>query len=647
MRLILRGLLLAGLMTAVCLPAFAGRGGGRGGGGGGRVGGGGGGGARPSFSGGGGGSRPSIGGGGARPSFGGGGAGHTPSFSRPSGGIGGGGGGGLANIGGGGSRPNLGGGGSRPSAPNIGGGSRPNFGGGSLGDRPGLAGGIGSRPGFGDGGIGNRPGIGDGGIGNRPGIGGGGIGNRPGIGDGGIGNRPGIADGIGNRPGIGDIGNRPGAGGGGIANRPGIDNRPGIADGIGNRPGIDNRPGIGNIGNRDNIGNIGNRNNIGNRVGDNIGIVGGGNTYNNFANFSNRGGYGDWYHGGWHNNWGGGWYNRPATWWAAGYATGLGAAALPYSWGYWNYSNPYWDSSYSYGESYIDYSQPIVVASAPAQPVVVETPAAQAPGAAAPPTPQDEAVQFLDLGRAAFRGGDYAAALDQVNKAIAKLPNDALLHEFRALCLFALKRYKESAATIYAVLSAGPGWDWTTMSSMYPDLDTYTQQLRSLEDYRRDNPGEPQARLLLAYHYITQGHNDAAVRELQALVQVNPKDQLAAQLLKSLTGAEPPVDSQTPPTPGVTQVVTAANLAGQWKANQPGGNSINLTMTPDSKFTWRYTHDGKSDEFSGPYKLADNMLILEQQGGAPMVGNVTLANNKLNFKLTGATPSDPGLTFTR
>ena len=44
-----------------------------------------------------------------------------------------------------------------------------------------------------------------------------------------------------------------------------------------------------------------------------------------------------------------------------------------------------------------------------------------------------------------------------------------------ALCLFALGRYDESAATLYAVLSVGPGWDWTTLIGLYPDVSTSTR----------------------------------------------------------------------------------------------------------------------------------------------------------------------------
>ena len=87
------------------------------------------------------------------------------------------------------------------------------------------------------------------------------------------------------------------------------------------------------------------------------------------------------------------------------------------------------------------------------------------PGAAA-----DEASQLLDAARDAFLQGNYRAALSQANRAIAGNPNDPLPHEFRSLACFALKQYKEAAAGAYAVLSAGPGWDWTTLSSFYPDI---------------------------------------------------------------------------------------------------------------------------------------------------------------------------------
>ena len=82
---------------------------------------------------------------------------------------------------------------------------------------------------------------------------------------------------------------------------------------------------------------------------------------------------------------------------------------------------------------------------------------------------------IFDEARNDFYAGDYAAALKSTDEALKESPNDAVMHEFRALTLFALGQYQESAATLYAVLSVGPGWDWTTMIGLYPQVDIYTE----------------------------------------------------------------------------------------------------------------------------------------------------------------------------
>ena len=54
--------------------------------------------------------------------------------------------------------------------------------------------------------------------------------------------------------------------------------------------------------------------------------------------------------------------------------------------------------------------------------------------------------------------------------------------------LFAVGKYDLAAGPLYAVLSVGPGWDWTTMAGLYPDIDVYTAQLRNAGGVR---PGQP------------------------------------------------------------------------------------------------------------------------------------------------------------
>jgi tetratricopeptide (TPR) repeat protein len=161
-----------------------------------------------------------------------------------------------------------------------------------------------------------------------------------------------------------------------------------------------------------------------------------------------------------------------------------------------------------------------------------------------PPAPdsKDESVaqanKEFDAAREAFKAGDAAKAQTLVEKAIQLLPSDATLHEFRALTLFAQGLHKDAAATLYAVLAAGPGWDWATMRGLYPDEDTYTRQLRALEDFIRKNPNSAEARFVLAYQYLVLGAKDEAVGQLKEVVRLQPQDKLSAALVNALTTPE-------------------------------------------------------------------------------------------------------------
>src|SRR5215470_6423885 len=115
----------------------------------------------------------------------------------------------------------------------------------------------------------------------------------------------------------------------------------------------------------------------------------------------------------------------------------------------------------------------------------------------------------LDEARAAFVKGEYALAQQLIEKGIEKLPGDATLHEFRALTQFAQKNYKDAAGTIYAVLTAGPGWNWETLKSFYDKDETYVQQLRALEEDARANPKAAETHFLLAYHYLVLDAKEA------------------------------------------------------------------------------------------------------------------------------------------
>ncbi len=212
------------------------------------------------------------------------------------------------------------------------------------------------------------------------------------------------------------------------------------------------------------------------------------------------------------------------------------------------FNNPFWVAP-TYTVASFDYSQAI--------PQPVEEPplgittfdAAASEGTTGTEEDPDtaQAIAIFDTARDLFRRSDFQGALDQVDQAISLLPSDATLHEFRALCLFALQRYKEAAAVIYAVLSAGPGWNWDTMSALYADTEIYTAQLRALEAYKKANPNAPEASFLLAYHYLVLGFPDQSARELQQVVALQPNNQLAAAILDALQNRNQPAELRPEP----------------------------------------------------------------------------------------------------
>jgi tetratricopeptide (TPR) repeat protein len=178
---------------------------------------------------------------------------------------------------------------------------------------------------------------------------------------------------------------------------------------------------------------------------------------------------------------------------------------------------------------FLDYSRPLPL---PSEEVIAED---SDWDEELPPMDQttQQAMDHFDRAKAAFRDSDYKAALDSIDSAIELLPSDATLHEFRALCLFAMRDYQQAAATIYAVLAAGPGWNWETMAGLYRSTTTHTEQLRALEAHVRDNPDDSAAAFLLAYQYMTMGHLDAAVRKWERVAQLLPEDELTTQLLEA------------------------------------------------------------------------------------------------------------------
>jgi tetratricopeptide (TPR) repeat protein len=457
------------------------------------------------------------------------------------------------------------------------------------------------------------------------------------------------------RPGAGGAGERfPGGNRPGDGVRPGGGNRPVIGAGgninIGNRVNIGNRPGSGNvIGNRPGWDHGGNWNNAG------WGLGGGswaGNWHGNCINPHHG-----WYNGCWNGGyWGSNWY-RPLAWGAVGWGVG----ALTSGWGYGSgYYNPYYSEPVAAATTSYDYSQPVVVnnyapsdadAGIPVADADAGIPAADAAGPAAvasQDTPEaTEATRLFDEGLAQFKSGDYPGALVKFNAALQSLPGDPVVHEVRALTLFALGEYKPAAAALNSFLSSAPGMDWTTMSSLYGNVDDYQAQLRKLEQFCKSNPKDAAAYFVLAYQYLVINAKDPAVSALKVVVRNQPQDSTARRMLDALAPAEQP----PAPAPAATVAGSAApqtDLVGNWRA-KAGNTTIDLKITEDSQFTWKAAQAGQpATELNGQIESTGDELSLDNAQQGAMAGSVkSLGPDKWQFAFSGAPPSDPGLSFAR
>jgi AcrR family transcriptional regulator len=189
----------------------------------------------------------------------------------------------------------------------------------------------------------------------------------------------------------------------------------------------------------------------------------------------------------------------------------------------------------------------------------------------------ERAYQVFDRARHAFMAGDYAAAFDLTDEALKGVPGDPLVHEFKALVLFARGEDPRAAAVLHAVLAVRSGMNWATLCGLYPDVETYTGQLRALEDRCRRDPKAAAPHFVLAYHYLAAGHNDAAVAQLKALITLEPGDRVARRLLAALNGTPPTPEPTTtravPDRDGAAGRPPSADLHGRSRGKRDGSTS--------------------------------------------------------------------------
>jgi tetratricopeptide (TPR) repeat protein len=309
-----------------------------------------------------------------------------------------------------------------------------------------------------------------------------------------------------------------------------------------------------------------------------------------------------------------------------------------YQYGYSPYFNPYHAASTTVGEASVsyDYGQPI-----------------NAQRTLPPKLATDKAVSTFNSARQAFKREDYPSALILVDHALKLTPSDPTMHEFRALTLFALRRGDQAAEALYAVLSVKPGWDWMTLISLYGDPARYTEQLRAFEAYSTQTPRSAQTHFVLAYHYLTQEFAEAAVGQFKLATALEPKDTLSAQLIQQIEHPAHTVASTGLAQPaGFAGAVSGRNggrIEGTWIARRSNDVDVIVNFQDNDRFVWKVRDRGKDREFQGKSTERDGIVTLvDDENQEAIVGSLNwTGENHLVFKVIGAVPGDPGLSFTR
>ncbi len=339
----------------------------------------------------------------------------------------------------------------------------------------------------------------------------------------------------------------------------------------------------------------------------------------------------------------------PVAWGAAGW--GLGSMAN--SWGYGSaYYNPYYTAPATSSSVPYDYSQTVSINNyiAPEPAPVSEGQPVQQATQAQQPEPDAAGLTLFDQGLANFKAGKYVESLNSLDQALKALPTDPVVHEVRALNLFALGQYPSAAASLNSLLSSAPGMDWTTMSTLYGDVNDYTTQLKKLEQFCQSKPNDAASHFLLAYHQLVVGAQAEAIEALKVVVKNESKDSTARRMLDALVASQQPAAAAAPATPPATADAAppSTDLVGNWRATA-GSSTIDLAITEDSRFTWKASSPGQaSTELQGDLTSEDDSLVLVNEKQGSMSGTVqALGVDQWQFKLTGSPASDTGLRFDR
>jgi tetratricopeptide (TPR) repeat protein len=165
--------------------------------------------------------------------------------------------------------------------------------------------------------------------------------------------------------------------------------------------------------------------------------------------------------------------------------------------------------------------------------------AVQPPRQTNPTADNVQGKQYLDEALQSFRAGNYQNAMRMAEHAIVDSPRDTEAHEIVSLAAFANRDYRTAATEARAVADLGGVPSWNQVYAIYQNVDAYTLQLRSLEDYVRAYPQSADGQFLLGIQYMTTGHANDAHEHLAKAAELTPKDKIVQNLIEVAGGETP------------------------------------------------------------------------------------------------------------
>jgi hypothetical protein len=119
-------------------------------------------------------------------------------------------------------------------------------------------------------------------------------------------------------------------------------------------------------------------------------------------------------------------------------------------------------------------------------------------------------------------------------------------------------------------------------------------------------------------------------------------------MLDALAPPAPPTSPSTEESAVTDSNAPETDLVGNWRA-KAGNTTIDLAITENSQFAWKATQAGKPPvELKGQLASTSDQLVLESLEHGSMEGSVkSLGPDEWQFALSGAPPSDHGLSFAR